>query len=131
MRYARRMNRRRVARPIVLCLAAACLAAPAAAQDAAPSTDTPETLAAMRALLPPLPAEIPAFETLPADVRGKLANFRLETHRWHADPAQRFVVVDGRRVEAGGVLGQELWLREIGPDRVVLQYRDTIFWRAR
>lgn len=104
---------------------------PAPAQDAAPATDTPETLAAMQALLPPLPAEIPHWDTLPAEMRAALADLRIEMHRWHADPAQRFVMMAGRRIEEGGVIGQELWLREVRPDGVVLQYRDLIFQRAR
>lgn len=103
----------------------------ALAQSAAPASDTPETLAAMRAMLLPLPAEIPEWEALPADVRKELADFRLGMHRWHADPAQRFVVVGGRRVAEGGVLGQELWLREVRPEAVVLQYRKQVFLRAR
>jgi hypothetical protein len=93
--------------------------------------DTPETLAAMQAMWPPLPAEIPAWESLPAEVRQELAALRIEVHRWHADPAQRFVMVGGRRVDEGGVLGQELWLREIRPESVVVQYRKLIFERAR
>lgn len=103
----------------------------AVAQDVPPGTDTPETLAAMNALLPPLPADIPAWESLPPETRAELAAFRIEVHRWHADPAQRFVMVGGRRVDEGGVLGQELWLREIRPDGVVVQYRKLFFLRAR
>ena len=119
----------RLALPLLL-LWFAPLAA-ANAQDGAPATDTPETLAAMQSMWTPLPAEIPAWESLPADVRRELSAFRIEMHRWHADPAQRFVMVAGRRVEEGGVLGQELWLREIRPTCVVVQYRKLIFQRAR
>lgn len=96
-----------------------------------PATDTPENLAAMQALLPPLPADIPAWESLPSETRQELAAFRIEVHRWHADPNQRFVMVGGRRVDEGGVLGQELWLREIRPDGVVVQYRKLFFLRSR
>jgi hypothetical protein len=114
-------------------LVAALLVTPlrAPAQDPVPATDTPETLAAMQALLPPLPAEIPHWDTLPAGTRAALADLRIEMHRWHADPAQRFVMMTGRRIEEGGVIGQELWLREVRPDGVVLQYRDLIFQRPR
>jgi hypothetical protein len=101
------------------------------AQPALASSDTPETLAAMQAMLPPLPAEIPHWDTLPAETRAALADLRIEMHRWHADPAQRFVMVGGRRVDEGGVMGQELWLREVRPDGVVLQFRDLIFQRSR
>jgi general secretion pathway protein B len=120
--------------PSLHCLLLLMLCAPtiqSVAQDSTPPSDTPETLAAMRALLPPLPAEIPHWDELPPDVRKELADFRIGMHRWHADPAQRFVVVEGRRVAEGGVLGQELWLREVRADAVVLQFRDQIFLRER
>lgn len=101
------------------------------AQATVPATDTPETLSAMHALLPPLPAEIPSWESLPAELRQELSTLRIEMHRWHEDPAERFVMVGGRRVDEGGVMGQELWLREVRPDGVVVQYRKLIFQRAR
>lgn len=107
------------------------LCATSAAAQTTPATDTPETLAAMQALLPPLPADIAAWEDLPPEVRAELAHLRLESHRWHADPAQRYVVVGGRRVEEGGVLGQELWLREVRQESAVIQFRDRFFERKR
>jgi hypothetical protein len=103
----------------------------ASGQDAPPATDTPETLAAMRAMFPPLPDDIPAWNALPAEVRRDVPELRIGMHRWHADPAQRFVVVEGRTVHEGGVLGRELWLREVREESVVVQFREHVFLRAR
>jgi hypothetical protein len=105
----------------------------ALALPAAPcfAQDTPEMLAAMRAMLPPLPAEVPHRDDLPDDVRASLPTLVVETHRWHADPAQRFILLQGLRVEEGGVAGQELWLREVRADGIVLLFRDVIFFQPR
>ena len=84
-------------------------------------------LAAMQAHLPPIPAEVPARDALPAELRAEIPPFQLEVHRWHADPALRFVKIHSRRVEEGGVVDRELWLREIRPDGVVMQFRDAFF----
>ena len=93
--------------------------------------DTPEMLAAMQAHLPPVPAEVPARDALPATLRADIPAFRLEVHRWHADPAQRFVMIHGRRIEEGGVVDRDLWLREVRADGVVMQFRDAFFFHPR
>jgi hypothetical protein len=123
LRYASNMK---FAIPHTLLLIALALPATSACAQ-----DTPEMLAAMRAMLPPLPAEVPHRDALSDDVRRSLPPLAIETHRWHADPAPRFVIVQGRRVEESGVVGQELWLREIRADGVVLQFRDVIFFQSR
>ena len=111
-------------RILVVCIAGATLL-PATAQD------TPEMLAAMRGHLPPVPEAVPLREALPAELRADIPPFRIEVHRWHADPAQRFVVIHGRRIEQGGVVDRELWLREVREDGVVLQFRDAFFLQPR
>lgn len=93
--------------------------------------DTPEMLAAMRAHLPPVPDEVPERDALPEALRAGLPATVLETHRWHADPAQRFVILRGRRIEEGGVADRDLWLREIRPHGAVFQFRDTFFFQPR
>lgn len=113
---------------VAFALAAALVvgsAAPASAQD------TPEMLAAMQDHLPPIPAEVPARDSLPPELRADIPPFRLEVHRWHADPALRFVMIHERRIEEGGVVDRELWLREIHADGIVLQFRDAFFFHPR
>lgn len=109
-------------------LLALCLVATA---TALPAQDTPEMLAAMRSHLPPVPDEVPTRDELPADVRVQLPPLAIETHRWHDDAAQRFVILHGRRVEENGVVDRDLWLRRVRPDGVVLQFRDHFFFVPR
>lgn len=92
--------------------------------------DTPEMLAAMRAAMTPLPETIPAWDELPADVRAQVPALEIGMHRWHADPAERFVLIGGRRVNEGDVAGQQLWLREIRRDGLVLQFGDSFFLKS-
>ena len=96
---------------------------------AAVAQDTPEMLAAMRAAMTKVPDTIPAWEELPAEVRAKVPELEIGMHRWHADPAERFVLIGGRRVNEGDVAGQQLWLREIRRDGLVLQFGDVFFLR--
>jgi hypothetical protein len=99
--------------------------APAIAQD------TPEMLAAMQAHLPPVPEQVPARDALPAALRAEIPAFRLEVHRWHEDPALRFVMIHGRRIEEDAVVDRDLWLRRIQPDGIVLQFREAFFFQPR
>ena len=93
--------------------------------------DTPEMLAAMRAALPPVPSEVPPWDALPPELRREVPAFTVQAHRWHADPAQALVQINGRRVEKDGVADRELWLREVREDGVVLQFRDQFFFHPR
>ena len=120
-RWARRGRPRLRACSVLawLCLA---LAIPGASAQ-----DTPEMLAAMRAAMPPVPAQVREFDALPLELRRQIPALRIEVHRWHADPGQRFVRIGGRRVLEDGVAGQELWLRQIRKDAVVMQFRGEFF----
>lgn len=89
--------------------------------------DTPEMLAAMRASLLPIPEHVPDLAALPPELRRQMPATRIQGHRWHADPALRFVQIDGRRVTEDGVAGQELWLRQIRKHAVVLQFREHLY----
>ena len=100
-------------------------AAPAGAQD------TPDMLAAMRDHLPPVPSDVGGRDALAPALRADIPTFRLEAHRWHQEPAQRFVDIHGRRIAEGGVVGRELWLREVRADGVVMQFRDAFFFDPR
>ena len=84
-------------------------------------------LEAMRGHLPPLPAEVGGRDALPPALRADVPAFRIEAHRWHQDPSQRFVVIHGRRIAEGDVVDRDLWLREVRVDGVVMQFRDAFF----
>lgn len=70
---------------------------------------------------------LPVYTDLPYSLRRDLPVLRFSTYRYHDDPGQRFVVYQERRISEQGVLGQELWLREIHPDHLVLDFRGTLF----
>ncbi|MBK8284093.1 MAG: general secretion pathway protein GspB [Ahniella sp.] len=83
-------------------------------------------------VIEPAPAQVtaptlPVYTDLPYSLRRDLPVLRFSTYRYHDDPGQRFVVYQERRVSEQGVLGQELWLREIHPDYLVLDFRGTLF----
>lgn len=96
-----------------------------------PAQDTPEMLAAMRSHLPPVPEQVPPRDALPPELRAQLLPIAVETHRWHAEESRRFVILKGRRIEVDGVVDRDLWLREIRPDGVVLQFREHFYFLAR
>lgn len=104
---------------------AGALPMPVAAQD------TPEMLKAMQSHLPPIPAEVPPRSALAPELQSAIPKFRLEVHRWHDDPAQRFVTIHDRRIEDGGVVDRDLWVRAIRPDGVVFQFREAFFFQPR
>lgn len=113
---------------IRLCLALVLLpgaATPLVAQD------TPDMLAAMQAHLPPLPDTVPARDDLPEALRAALPAISFDTHRWHATPAERFIIFRGRRVEEGGVVDRDLWLREIRPEGAVFRFHNAFFFQPR
>lgn len=93
-----------------------------------PAQDTPEMLAAMRAAMPAVPAVVPPWDELTAAQRAEIPRLKIGMHRWHREPGERFVLIGGRRVGEGEVAGQDFWLREIRPDGIVLQFRDTFFF---
>lgn len=74
---------------------------------------------------------LPRLEDLPYADRRDLPPLKFSMFRWHEDPGQRFVVFKERRVAEDGVLGQELWLREIRADGVVLDFRGKRFFVAK
>jgi hypothetical protein len=88
-------------------------------------------LAAMRGMLPPVPADVPHRDQLPDEVRQSLPTVVVQSHRWSEQPSERFVMMQGRRIDESGVIDRDLWLREVRPDGVVLQFRDVFFFQQR
>jgi len=96
---------------------------PMAQPPASPSTPPPAEAT------PPIaePAALPLWTDLPYTLRKDLPALKFTMYRWHENPGERFVVYKERRVMEDGVLGQELWVREIHPDHLVLEFRGTLF----
>ncbi len=78
---------------------------------------------------PAVPAEsdVPALRDFDAALRADLPPLRASMHVYDSDPARRFVLIDGRRVREGDVLGESLFLIEIRRDGSVLEFRGRRF----
>ncbi len=76
---------------------------------------------------PPAGATIPLIHDLTLGQRQGLPALKMSVHFYNSDVARRFVIIDGQRLNEGGVMGQELWAREIRPDGVVIEYRGVYF----
>lgn len=70
---------------------------------------------------------MPDFESLPFATRQAIPALKVSLFVFHQDPNRRFVIVNGARLQEGGVVGEETWLREIRQDGVVFEFRGERF----
>ena len=96
---------------------------PAAPAPAAAPTAAPAPAPAPRAAAPALPL---VWE-LPYSTRKDLPELALTMHVYSDAPAERFVVVAGERHAVGDDLGNNVMLREITADGMVLEYKGQRF----
>jgi general secretion pathway protein B len=64
-------------------------------------------------------------------VRKDIPQFNLSMHVFAADPAARFIVVDGERKAEGDTVKEGLVLREVRTDGIVLEFRGQRFFYPR
>lgn len=76
-------------------------------------------------------AALPTVWELPFATRKELPAIDLSMHVYSADPKQRFVVIKGDRHVEGDEVGQDLVLREIRQDGLVLEYKGQTFFFPR
>jgi general secretion pathway protein B len=74
---------------------------------------------------------MPLYYELPYNVRKDLPALNVSMHVYAAVPAQRFVVVDGDRKAEGETIKDDVKLREIRPDGIVLEFRGQTFFYPR
>ena len=74
---------------------------------------------------------LPTIWELPYSTRKDLPAIDLSMHVFSSDPKQRFVVIKGDRHVEGDELGQDLVLREIRQDGLVLEFKGQAFWFPR
>jgi general secretion pathway protein B len=79
---------------------------------------------------PPPPA-VPQYYELAYAVRKDIPQFNLSMHVFAADPAARFIVVDGDRKAEGDAVKEGLVLREVRTDGIVLEFRGQRFFYPR
>jgi general secretion pathway protein B len=76
-------------------------------------------------------ASLPSIWDLPYSTRKDLPAIDLTMHVYSSDPAGRFVVIKGARHVEGEELGQDLFLREIRQDGLVLEFKGERFFFPR
>jgi general secretion pathway protein B len=70
---------------------------------------------------------LPGLHALPMEVQSALPPLNVSMHVFNADPAQRFVLIDGRRYGEGMAVAEGLLLEAIRRDGVVLVFRGHRF----
>jgi len=101
--------------------------------SARPSADKPSPATTAHATAPhkSAAAPLPTIWELPFATRKDIPDLELTMHVYSADPKQRFVVIKGDRHVEGDELAQDLILREIRPDGLVLDYKGQRFFYPR
>ncbi len=105
------------------------------ASPGAPGTAAANAVDPASALItaPPLPAVNSAagstisIHDLTLAQRQGLPPLKMSMHVYHRDVARRFVIIDGQRLNEGGVMGNETWTREIVPDGAIIEYKSIRF----
>ena len=130
---------------------AATTPAPASAAPARPSAEPGNALPAPQANVPKAEPEaalakpadvapavptaaapaVPAYYELAYAVRKDIPQFNLSMHVFTADPATRFVVVDGERKAEGDAVKEGLVLHEVRTDGIILEFRGQRFFYPR
>lgn len=68
---------------------------------------------------------------LPDNIRGELPEFRISVSVYAEEPADRFILINGRRLYQGEELQSGLVLREVQRDGVIFSYRRYRFMISR
>lgn len=109
---------------------AALSAADPAFEDELASPDAAEDLALQDASEPAAqPSEasavdgVPLLRDMPSDYRGAFPPLRVDVHVYDADPARRWVMLNGNKAVEGSTLGEGPRVVEIRPDGMLLEWR--------
>jgi general secretion pathway protein B len=118
--------------------------APPPKVDAPPAPDRAPKSSSTVGLTPaPSPAAQPSKPTpaasssaqpyaeLPFGVRKSMPELRLSMHVYASDPSHRFVVLNDSRLTEGEKTGDDIFVREIRPDGVVLEFQSQRFFYPR
>lgn len=74
---------------------------------------------------------VPLIFELPLATRQALPPMKVTMQVYHQDPKLRFAMIDGKRVNEHGVVGNDLTLIEIQRDAMLLEFRGTRFLMPR
>jgi general secretion pathway protein B len=116
---------------------AAAAVTPPAPSRAAKSPDTigltppPNAVPVAPQKAAPATASAQPYAELPFSVRKSLPELKLSMHVYMADPSRRFVVLNDSRLTEGEKTSDEIFVREIRPDGVVLEFQNQRFFFPR
>lgn len=77
------------------------------------------------------PSATPYIFELPLETRQALPNLKVTMHVYNDDPSKRFAIIDGKRINEGGVVGNELDMVEIQRDALLMKFRNERFLMPR
>ena len=83
------------------------------------------------AATPPSAEAIPYIFELPLETRQALPTLKVTMHVYSDDPGKRFAIIDGKRINEGGVVGNELDMVEIQRDALLMKFRNERFLMPR
>ena len=87
--------------------------------------------AAPAPVAPPPASDVPELGELPSAFRQSLPPMKLTLHYFNAEPARRFVLINGVRAIEGQPVEGGMTVVEIRADGVVLEFRGTRFFLSR
>jgi len=70
---------------------------------------------------------IPLLGELPEQLWGEMLTLNLNVHVYADNPQQRFVLLNGKRYIENMQIASELYLRQIRPEDVVIEYQQQLF----
>jgi general secretion pathway protein B len=95
---------------------------------AAPEPYAAERAAAEREFHPRVASGgVPSIHQLPAQATAGLPALNIDLHVYSADPAQRFVIINGQRLRQGGQLKEGPTVEQITPEGAILDHQGTRF----
>lgn len=111
--------------------AAAATAAPGRAPKSSGTIGLTPATPAAPAAKPTESSSAQPYAELPFSVRKSLPELKLSMHVYAADPSQRFVVLNDSRLTEGEKTSDDIFVREIRPDGVVLEFQNQRFFYPR
>ena len=102
-------------------------AGPVASPRAMPKTAQPVTPPVASVVAQNGSADLPSYDSLPADLRQSLPALHLDVHGYAAKPAESFVVINLQRYRIGDSLPEGVQVADIVPQGVILEFHGTRF----
>jgi len=94
---------------------------------AAPTVGKPMPAAARSVNAATTGLGLPSIRQLPPQATAGLPELNMELHVFATDPGQRFVFINGQRLQEGGATREGVAVEAITPTGVILRYQGTRF----